>query len=278
MRWLVEDPRSSLNEGTYTIEFSRQILWECYDDEITVPSGGHQDYIYTIAASSTTRASTESHTYSNCALVYTCQIYDATYEIWTTTSDPPIESCNSGGVTYGVDASDASLFQPSLTRQYRAVYTSTYSTMDARVAYDEFSLTVRDTCYASEPSLVAGIDDATYKVDATSVGINYTPNFDPDAGSCPYTLTIRAKLATQPDSDYEATGSGSNYAWIVNSSGYTATVTYTDHRDYPEPVVYIVWWHYVLTSPITSEITGSADDYMELTLVDLCWDNVPSVT
>lgn len=116
MRWLVEDPRSSLNEGTYAIEFSRQILWECYDDEITVASGGHQDYIYTIAAASTTQASTESHTYTDCELTYACEVYDDTYEIWTTTSDPPIETCDSTGVTYGVDTSDASTFQPSLTR------------------------------------------------------------------------------------------------------------------------------------------------------------------
>ena len=146
------------------------------------------------------------------------------------------------------------------------------------MAYDEFSLTVRDSCHASEPSLVAGVDDATYKVDSTSVGVDYTPDFDPDVNTCPYTLTIWAKLATQPDSDYEATGSGSNYDWIENSSGYTATVTQTDHTAYADPIVYTVWWHYVLTSPVTSEITGSADDYMELTVVDLCWDNVPSVT
>ena len=86
------------------------------DDEITVASGGHQDYIYTIAAASTTQASTESHTYTDCELTYACEVYDDTYEIWTTTSDPPIETCDSTGVTYGVDTSDASTFQPSLTR------------------------------------------------------------------------------------------------------------------------------------------------------------------
>ena len=64
----------------------------------------------------------------------------------------------------------------------------------------------------------------------------------------------------------------------MNTSGYTATVTKTNHAAYADPVIYTVWWHYVLTDPITSEIVGSADDYMELTLVDLCWDNVPSMT
>jgi hypothetical protein len=157
------------------------------------------------------------------------------------------------------------------------VYTSTHSTHADRIAYDEFSIRVEDACYSSVASLVAGVDDATYTVDATSTATDYTPNFDPDSG-CAYSLTIKVKLASEPDSDYAAAGAGS-YTWITNSSGYTAQVTKTDDANFRDPVVYSVWWHYVLTTPTQSEVPdSSADAYMQLTLVDLCWSNVPTMS
>ena len=89
---------------------------------------------------------------------------------------------------------------------YRVVYTSTYSTAATRIAYDEFNLTIRDPCYNSVATLVAGVDDVIYLVDtANTVGEDYEPDFDPDSG-CGYALTIRIKEATQPDSDYETVG------------------------------------------------------------------------
>ena len=112
-------------------------------------------------------------------------------------SDPPVESCTSGasGLSLGVDNAAAGSFQPSLTKQYRAVYTSTYSTHANRIAYDEFSIRVEHPCYNSVASLVTGMDDAVYKVDSTSTATDYTPNFDPDSG-CAYTLAIKIKLAS----------------------------------------------------------------------------------
>ena len=147
----------------------------------------------------------------------------------------------------GVDLANAATFRPSLTRLYRAIYTSTYSTHINKIAYDEFNIRVEDSCYNSVASLVTGMPDAVYKVDSTSTYTDYTPNFDPDSG-CNYTLTIKIKLASEPDSSYGTTGSGNTYTWLTNPSGYTGRVTKTDDSNYRDPVDYIVWWHYVLTN------------------------------
>ena len=118
-----------------------------------------------------------------------------------------------------------------------------------RVAYDTFDIRVEDSCYASQASLVTGMADAVYKVDSTSTATDYTPDFNPDSG-CAYTLTIKMKLASEPDSSYGTTGVANTYTWLTNSSGYTAQVTKTDDSNYRDPVEYIVWWHYVLTAPV----------------------------
>ena len=54
MRWVVNDASSQQTGGTDTIEFTRTILWQCYDDEITISAGGHSDYTYEITTDSAT--------------------------------------------------------------------------------------------------------------------------------------------------------------------------------------------------------------------------------
>ena len=115
MRWKVWDPRSAQLEGTTYIPFSRTILWQCYADTMTVASGGHTDYVYTIGAASTNKpdanaGSTETQLYSDCANTYACEVYDETKESWVAASDPPIETCDATGVTYGVDVADEANF------------------------------------------------------------------------------------------------------------------------------------------------------------------------
>ena len=111
MRWVVVDPLSQQAGGTATLEFTRTILWDCYGDEVSLStSGGHQDYTYNIGTGAVTRPTTETQSKSSCALEYACEMYDTTKEAWVATSDPPIDSCSSGGVVYDVTAGEASGF------------------------------------------------------------------------------------------------------------------------------------------------------------------------
>ena len=149
MRWVVNDALSQQTGGTAVVEFTRTILWQCYSDQLSVSAGGHTDYTYNIGATAVTQASTETQTYTDCALTYACEMYDTSKETWVAASDPPINTCDNTGVTYEVTTGEAASFQPSLTELYRVVYTSTHSTHTNRIAYDEFELTVRDDCYNS---------------------------------------------------------------------------------------------------------------------------------
>ena len=52
----------------------------------------------------------------------------------------------------------------------------------------------------------------------------------------------------------------------------------TAFANYPDPVVYEIWYNYVITDDTTSSIIGEADTYFLLTLQDECYANVPSVS
>ena len=110
MRWVVVDPLSQQAGGTASLEFTRTIDWDCYGDEVSVSSGGHTDYTYNIGVGAVTRATTETQSKSACALEYACEMYDTTTEAWVAVSDPPINSCSSGGVEYEVTTAQASGF------------------------------------------------------------------------------------------------------------------------------------------------------------------------
>lgn len=86
--------------------------------------------------------------------------------------------------------------------------TSTFSTNTDRIVYDYFDIHIYDECVNSNPTVVTGVDDATYLVDATagSGTVTYTPDFDPDTPNCPYTATIMAKLDGTSDNNYAAVG------------------------------------------------------------------------
>ena len=56
-------------------------------------------------------------------------------------------------------------------------------------------------------------------------------------------------------------------------------MTQATHASYADPITYVIWWHYVLTETTSSATTDStADAYMKLTLVDLCYPNVPTIS
>ena len=86
-------------------------------------------------------------------------------------------------------------------------FTATYSTSEGRIAYDLFDIHIYDECVSSNPVVVSGVADDTYSVAASNaVAVDYTPDFDPDAITCPYTATIMAKLDGTADDQYQLVG------------------------------------------------------------------------
>ena len=77
MRWKVVDARSQMDGGTDYVEWDRTILWQCYEDQMTISSGGHPDFTIVInngsgSPASTTASTTETQTWSACAHTYAC--------------------------------------------------------------------------------------------------------------------------------------------------------------------------------------------------------------
>jgi hypothetical protein len=137
-------------------------------------------------------------------------------------------------------------------------------------------LTIRDSCYDSVAALTVGVDDATYEVDDdNSGGDTMTPTFTPAlADSCDYTLTIKYKLSTQADDQYALI---STTTFLTNPSGFIVNVLETDYASYADPIVYDIWWNYVITDTSLSALETEANEYAQLTMVDTCYDNAWTV-
>ena len=150
------------------------------------------------------------------------------------------------------------------------VFTFTYSTATDRTATDLFDIHIYDQCLSSNPTVVRGVDDAIYTVDTSSTAATYTPDFDPDTTTCPYTATIRAKIDGTEDSNYTLVGTNPagkpDLSFMTQTGTYTLSVTNTDFASFATPVVYSVWFQYAITDPITSNQVGVANTYFLLTL------------
>ena len=102
-----------------------------------------------------------------------------------------------------------------------------------------------------------------------------TPTFTPAlAASCDYTLTIKYKLSTQADDQYALI---STTTFLTNPSGFIVNILETDYASYADPIVYDIWWNYVITDTSLSELETEANEYAQLTMVDTCYDNAWTV-
>ena len=96
MRWKVEDARSSQSDGSLYLEFSRTILWQCYDDEFTIlPAGGLADMTYIIGSGADTQSMPATQTYSDCPTTYSCEMYDEASNDWVQVTSTDLVDCTS---------------------------------------------------------------------------------------------------------------------------------------------------------------------------------------
>ena len=111
--------------------------------------------------------------------------------------------------------------------------------------------------------------------DDNTGGDNLTPTFTPAlAAACDYTLTIKFKLKEEAEDQYALISTSS---FLTNPSGFTVNVLDTAHANYATDKVYTIWWNYQITDSSTSELVTDANEYVDLTMRDLCWNNAWTV-